>query len=279
VRQYRRFCDINRLNRESITANLPFFIAQQLRAGLGPRTIKGYTRKLMSFGSAYSERFSARRLLCVLSKHTIGVHRRHAEDFTPRSLSIILLELRLENEWGGVVGTWMLVTGLRYLDLQYLDLDAIDLTLDQDGMPIRIRIDVNRTKAIRSEILRTELVITRRYMPDWNNDEQIRGAIQKAMNWVSTRRTVALAPGRGGPGDVDAFNEMLRKVWSNRTGRAPTSYSFRRAAFRRFIDLNRKGGVVNWARVALFSLHLDPKTVKAFYHLGVKGEKSVRDDA
>ena len=157
----------------------------------------------------------------------------------------------------------MLWTGLRYCDLVYLEIDCI--AIEERGL----RVDITRTKAIRSEILRTELFIPNRIWPDGIFEAFVKSAI----DWISCRRTSTIAP----PGtNASSLNDYLDEAWMSLgiPGRHPTTYTFRRAAFHRFIeDSKRTNGYVNWTKVSALSLHMNEKTVKAFYHLGVGKKK------
>ncbi len=193
--------------------------------------------------------------MSVWKLRTIGTPRRHAEDYTDDVILVILQELYALNPWTGVVGTLMCYTGLRYCDLSYLEPYCVEVG------PKMIRIDITQSKVIRSELLRTELVIPAHLAPPAAFDELVKHALQ----WIRSKRTPTLAP----RGTVGPINDLLRKVWSSREGRAPTTYTFRRSAFRRFIaDCQNSDGVVNWKKVATYSLHFNAQTVQAFYHLG-----------
>jgi len=130
-----------------------------------------------------------------------------------------------------------------------------------------LKVDVSRTKAIRAEILRVELTIPQRLWPSTEFAEYI----QMVQDWISARETATMAPENT---EARSLNKYLDAAWSGMSGRHPTSYTFRRAAFHRFIeDCRDSDGVVDWARVSRFSLHLNEKTVRAFYHLGVGKSK------
>jgi len=106
-----------------------------------------------------------------------------------------------------------------------------------------------------------ELVIPDRLAPSALFTE----LVQAALDWITAGTTPTLAP----EGTVDSFNHYLKLAWAGKSGRAPTSYTFRRAAFRRFIEgCRNREGVVSWSHVAKYSLHFDERTVRAFYHLG-----------
>ena len=153
-------------------------------------------------------------------------------------------------------------TGLRYKDLVYLSWECVELKKEY------LRIDVSRTKTIRSELLRTELVIPRAMWPP----ARFVPFLMKVKDWMEQRRTTHAAPTDTIAGDL---NRYLDNTWVKLggPGRHPTTYTFRRAAFHRFIAaLRGPTGVVPWKQVADLSLHLNEKTVKAFYHLGVCGK-------
>ncbi len=78
----------------------------------------------------------------------------------------------------------MLYTGLRYCDLQYLEPCCVEIHGN------RLRIDVTQTKAIRDEILRTELVIPSRLAPPAPFD----AFVNSARKWIIEARTPTLAP-------------------------------------------------------------------------------------
>jgi hypothetical protein len=139
----------------------------------------------------------------------------------------------------------------------------------ETGISPGIRIDVSRTKAIRSEILRTELFIPGRLWPPSIFQE----LMDLCRHWISTERGSTLAPSGT---TAKELNDYLRRVWDTLKGegRYPTTYTFRRAAFHRFIaGCQNREGAVQWGKVAALTLHLNEKTAKAFYHLGVGKEK------
>lgn len=255
LQEYLAFCQANDMRPENFRENLPFFIAQQKSDGLGWRTIRQYVRIIRTFrGVAHS--YTVKGLLDVCDLETIGTPRRHAEDFDEATLLYVLQKLFALNTWAGVVGTLMLYLGLRYCDLSYIEPVSVDIRTRW------IRIDVTKSKQIRHELLRTDLVIPDRLKPSQMFDE----FLDQALAWIRTVRTPTLAPA----GTVQPFNDLLKEVWAGQRGRAPTSYTFRRAAFRRFIaDCTGPDGLVNWSKVCTFSLHMNEKMVKAFYHLKV----------
>jgi hypothetical protein len=113
-------------------------------------------------------------------------------------------------------------------------------------------------------------VIPERLKPSHVFDE----LLDRALAWIRTAQTPTLAP----VGPVQPFNDLLKEVWTGQQGRAPTSYTFRRAAFRRFVaDSTGSDGVVNWSKVCTFSLHMNEKMVKAFYHLKVNETLRTRE--
>jgi hypothetical protein len=76
--------------------------------------------------------------------------------------------------------------------------------------------------------------------------------------------------------DLDQLNKAIQHVAAHRTDitvgdgvgadRAPTSYTFRRAAFHRFMEWFRdERGVVDWAQLCLITLHHSADALKAYY--------------
>ena len=97
--------------------------------------------------------------------------------------------------------------------------------------------------------------------------------IDLAKDWIGNQRSPTVAPEGT---SAKHLNDYLMDAWEvlGSQGRHPTSYTFRRAAFHRFIeDSKNSEGSVNWTKVASLSLHMNEKTVKAFYHLGVGKRK------
>ena len=262
ITDYKKFCRANSLDPKNLDENIFYLVAQQRDDDLGPRTIKRYSLLLKGRLSLGDGKPTFADFLDVLNVEMIGAPRRHAEDFDEPTLLKILTYIYTQNPYAGVSATMMIWTGLRYKDLVYLSWDCIEIKYEY------IRIDVSRTKAIRSEILRTELVIPRAMWPS----PSFFALLQKADAWMRSNRTTHAAPEDTGANDL---NQYLDDAWVTLggSGRHPTTYTFRRAAFHRFIEtLRGPTGVVPWKRVADLSLHLNEKTVKAFYHLGVSGK-------
>ena len=256
INDYLIFCEANSLDPSDVRENLPFIMGQQLSDNLSIRTVSQYARTLNAYMHMEGT-YTIKSLQEVCKLRSILSPIRHAEDFDDETLLEILHDLRNVNSWGFVVATLMMFCGLRYRDLSYLTPDCIEITKGH------FRADVTRTKTIRADLARTELVIpVALALPSAFDDY-----VGFAFDWLLSARTPTLAP----LGSVDLFNKLLKEVWSGRSGRAPTSYTFRRAAFRRFIAFCRsKRGIVNWSRVARFSLHLNTQTVQAFYNPKIK---------
>lgn len=270
VREYQVFCAANDLDEWNLPLSLAYYIGQAKSDGLGPRTLRRYIATIKGYysGERHSISFQPtfKELMGVLHLESIKAPRLHAEDFNGPALLYFLRTLSDKNAWSCVVACTMLWTGLRYIDLQYLSCADVSIT------DVSFKVDISRTKAIRSEIQRTKLNLPARLWPE----PIFSDLMCLTRRWISERRTATVAPMNTTAKDL---NVLLDEAWNQRNGRHPTTYTFRRAAFHRIIEGCRDAQrSVNWKRVATYSLHLNDKTVKAFYHLGANKTKRSIDE-
>ena len=168
-----------------------------------------------------------------------------------------------------IIGYTMWLTGLRYVDLSYCFPSQIVSTTRA------VFVDVKKSKAIRSDWLRRELTVPACCQPP----VEVRDIFHQVL--LKPPKGEPIAP----PDNTSAFNGYLKAVWTDeaystvrsqvfvslspRDGRAPTSYTLRRAAFARFIEYCRaEDGIVDSDRAAQISLHFRPSTLQAFYYKG-----------
>ena len=255
IREYEKFCRSNGLDPRQIPSSLVYYVAHARSDGLGPRTIRRYVTGHYSGPSAGSDLVvSFKELLAQLHLEGIKVPRRHAEDFDEHSIFTMLRKLGDRNAWGCVVACMMCWTGLRYIDLQYLASEDIRIT------DTTLFIDVRRTKAIRTEIQRTELSLPRRLWPE----PIFEALLVVTGRWIKDKRTSTVAPVGT---NATELNNLLHEVWEElgQAGRHPTTYTLRRFAFHRFIEGCRNAHQsVNWKKVASYTLHMDERTARAF---------------
>jgi len=266
-RIFKRFCKINGIR--CGIASLPFYIAQTEKV-LGIRTVRLYTKRIRKYIRFLQDSESAlfSGLLKYCDSTACTAPRRHARDLTVDQTLRLLQMLNEKNERAFLVAVLMASTGLRYIDLKYLPRSCIRSTSTPSGF--RFQIDIKKSKVVRSDWLRQELVVPARLgLPELFTDS-VRDAVN-VLDSMDAREKIAPEGS-----SVDEFNQYLKEQWKilckkgEVQGRYPTSYSFRRMAMNRFIESNRDGeGVVDWDRAATFSLHFRAGTLRAFYYKGL----------
>ena len=260
------FCQKNGLNPLREANTVGFVI--QLRAALAPRTIKLYLGRLIR---CFNERtlqgesvertyellglLAGQRLLCTVAA------RRYAVDITDELAARLILALVDKNSYVAMIVLFMWHTGLRYADLQYLA--WTHLRLGDYGTPTIV--DVRRSKNIRSDWQRRELLLPNSLTLRMETHVLLR-TLKEEHCW----RFETVAPTTC---TVTELNKYLKDCWHDlgsppsAADRPPTSYTFRRSAFRRFIACCRgSDGLIDWKRASRFSLHFNEKTLEAFYH-------------
>lgn len=136
---------------------------------------------------------------------------------------------------------FMILTGLRNVDVNYLARDGFRIN-DK-----HLFISVSRAKNRRRPRHRVRLVL-RKSISYWScyklmDRKRLLRAAQHGMEAVS-------------------LSELNRYL----AGIGATSYSLRRLYIKRIIEMNRGyDGSVDWDRVALFTLHFSPATIRAYY--------------
>lgn len=266
--EYEMFCTKNGL--EVNDENLCYWAAQLEEDKIAVRSRRLYLSQVRKQLRAVvsGTRISA-RLIRHLTNESTTAPRRHARDLDGAEIELLLGGLRAINKRVALVAFAMWLTGLRFVDLTYCHPSQFVSTARA------FFVDVKKSKAIRSDWLRRELTVPACCQPPI------------ALLGAYIQELVKLPPGEPvAPADsTSVFNGYLKALWtaeahsairlqvfgssSPRTGRAPTSYTLRRAAFARFIEYCRAGdGLVDWERAAQMSLHFRSSTLQAFYYKG-----------
>ena len=248
--EFQVFCEANQLATTDDFAIIAY-IAQLCDDGIGLRSIRNYVRHVMAGRNGISVLSGMTK---NLQRAIIKTPRRHALDIRDdESLMVILQWLKQQNPRAAIIATAMVWLGLRYGDLACVPRRYLRLLSN----PLRAVVDVRESKAIKKDFLRARLVIPSTLGIDLGEHTR------DLLKWYSAaeaEETVSL-------GLAADLNKYLRSFPSNIPDRYYTTYSFRRLAFKRFIQAcTAKDGVTDWERACRFSLHLKSSTLQAFYH-------------
>jgi len=273
--EYRIFCEANAL--DVVDRNLVFWNAQLEEDSVAIRSRRLYlsqVRKLLCLLDRGGDVRIGARLVRALTVDSTTAPRRHARDLTDVDIQRLLNALWLVNRRVAVVGYAMWLTGMRFVDLTYCRRSQLVSTKRT------FYVDVRRSKSIRSDWLRRELAVPLSCQPP----TEARAIYHAELLSLAADDFIAPAD------NTSAFNRYLKAVWSAEEysnvrleafgssspfdGRAPTTYTLRRAAFARFIEHYRSDeGIVNWDRAAKMSLHFKASTLQAFYYKGPPREQ------
>jgi len=277
-RTFRTFCHRNSFP-VSLRSIAPW--VAQMDGTLGVRTIRLYVKRVRRYLKylASPDEFLSLGLLKVLNKQSTQTARRHAVDISDSQLLRLLTVLRSLNTRAFAIVYLMSYCGLRYCDLQCLTKMAV-LWGDR-GI---LYADVRLSKSIRTDWQRTELVIPPSLGlwvfvdPGW---EEVHNEFN--LEWDAYGPEETLAPADSSVSELNVLIKRAMSLLSNAdehvfdTARSPTSYSFRRFAFGRFIEASRSAaGRVDWTKASTSSLHFNANTLKAFYYKGARAIQNLQ---
>ena len=186
-----------------------------------------------------------------IAKMAAGSDSRHAKDLSHEQLNEII-ELLHEDDQKEIAAslTAMLLLGLRAIDL--LNVDADHLKLEPHFVRCEVRVAKNR--AARSS--RVELRIPRAWVP-----ERCRDLLEQLEEHRRHR-----PQGHLFRASATVINDALRRLATTHEVPQATTYSFRRAYVRNMVGhCVTEDGLVDGAKLQRFTLHVDERTVHAYY--------------
>jgi integrase len=239
------FADLQTLNAVSAEEALPIFAGQALLAGLAAGTLETYMKYLRTFfrGSSYA---TYSHWLGIVERAHADAETRHAPDHGSSFLHDVVrtAEKGRDQAMGAVL--WVLLTcGARVRDL--VRLRRRQIAVDDEMLCIQFRLTKNRAKRA--------LRVTLNVPVHWAGKASMR-----------TKRFI----NRGDPNErpfghlsATKVNRALKRLAPKHT----TTYSFRRRFFNDIYDhMPRRD-------TTAYTLHLDEKTIEAFYQRWCRDEE------